>query len=355
MVKAALLRRKARVALALAALALGAALVTLLLTVYGGVAHYLTREFRAYGPNLVITPGPEATALTQAELDQAMLQLQPGDRAVGLLFARVQAQGQQAVLVGGDLHQLLALNPTWKVAGLAQSLLLGVNAARLLHRGVGDALTVEYAGRLHRWTVGGTVTSGGSEDNQIFVPLNDAQLLTGIEGVTTLEIRSQGAAIDATVERLRRALPGAQVEPIRQLTQSEGRIILNTRGMLIACTLLILFTVGLCVTAALTSMALERRRDFGVMKALGARDGEVFLAFVTEGLMLGLGAAILGALVGTGLAAWLGQVLFRVALWPTVGTLLLALGSTALLAVIGAMAPWPLLHGVSPATILKGE
>ncbi len=356
MVRAALMRRKARVVLALVALALGAALVTALLTVYGGVKHNLTREFRAYGPNLVITPGQNAAALSPAEIAQATAQLGPTDRAVGLLFARVQTQGRQAVLVGGDVPQLLALNPSWKVTGQQHpAVLLGSNAARQLHRVVGDSISAEYAGRIHNWTVGGIVTSGGSEDNQIFVPLRDAQQLTGLDGVTTLEIRAEGPAIHAVVERLRRSLPGADVDPIRQLTQSEGRIILSTRSMLIASILLILITIGLCVAAALASMALERRRDFGVMKALGAHDHQVFIAFVMEGLTLGVGAAVLGAAAGTALAAWFGHVLFRVALWPTAGTLLLALCSTAALAVIGAVAPWPLVRRISPATILKGE
>ena len=100
-------------------------------------------------------------------------------------------------------------------------------------------------------------------------------------------------------------LPGLEVRPIRQIVYSEGKVLGTIRWLLLSLTILILVIIALCVMATMTAIVLERRKDIGVMKALGAADALLMRLFMMEGASLGLVGGALGYGVGAfWRAAW---------------------------------------------------
>jgi putative ABC transport system permease protein len=354
LVLAPLWRRRSRALLSLAALGLGACLVMALLTLYGGVQRNLDRQFRTYGPDLVVTPQRGAATIPAAAAERALEQFPD---SVGVFYAV--ADGPAMVVAGADMARLRALNSAWHVSGALQpnQVWLGSNAARLLHLGLGDMLRVSLGGHAATWKIAATVETGGSEDNQVMAPYAMVAALTGASGYTTLLVRvpaNQGA-IDAALAQFARLLPGSDARPLRQIAAGEGAILLSTRSMLVSSTLLILLTVGLCVAAALTTLALERRRDFGLMKALGGSETEVMTTFVGEAAALGLMAAIGGIALGWLLAGVMGRALFGLWFNPSLGSAALTIAVTVAVAAVAALLPWPIVHAATPAAILRGE
>jgi len=84
----------------------------------------------------------------------------------------------------------------------------------------------------------------------------------------------------------------------------------------------------------LVMLAEERRRELGILRALGMRRGGVFGAFLLEGAVYALLAAVLGALLGIGVAALIVLLASRVfsAEWPGGLELRFGLEPTTLLA-----------------------
>ncbi len=367
LVLASVRRRKSKLLLASVALAVGGMLMSGLLTIYRGVSTNLSSQFRQYGPNVFVTRS-DGGLLPSAEASRIQRLIGNRDRSAGVLYATVHASSPSeqalpvpAILAGASLTQLRDLNPAWRLLPAnprtQAGLWLGNRAARTLHVRVGDRLTLRFGAQQQTLPVLALVSSGGSVDSQILAPSQVARSLTGLSGYTNLELQIGGepAAIQATVRRLRRALPTLRISPLRQITETEGHIVLNTRGMLVAATALILLTIALCVSAALTSMAMERRKDFAVMKALGAGEGQIFAAFVSEGALLGLAGGLAGSAAGALIALFIGEAVFGVALHPSVGLLVETSAATMILSSLAALTPWPLLQRISPATILKGE
>jgi putative ABC transport system permease protein len=91
---------------------------------------------------------------------------------------------------------------------------------------------------------------------------------------------------------------------------------------------------------------LERTREIGVMKAIGARNSDVFLLFLFESGLLGLVGGVIGILIGIGLGKLVEFVAY-VAMGPGLiqadVTLGLAFGALAFSFFVGA------LSGVTPA------
>jgi putative ABC transport system permease protein len=451
-------------------LLVGAAVMSMLLNLYGGVRRKMTQEFRAYGANVVLAPGstasvthaqplvsspiegvkktggpchpersegslqsvggagarrnncrdsspaksgelrmtdsssstspaadgnpgwarPESTA-GSGVMDQSVMNIveafarqKQGTMAVPVLYGVVHLKRippdprlpdfENVVAVGTDLAGISRMNPGWRGTQMAQALLpvpalrcaVGARIASRLRVGPSDSVYLEPlasppAGRAEAGTtcsLASVLTTGSSEDDQVFLPLAELQKLMGMSGeISLVQMRLEGqtAEIERSIRELSKALPDLEVRPIRQIVHTEGRILGVIRWFLLSVTALILVIMVMCLMATMTAIALERRKDIGVMKALGASDLEVMRLFLAEcgalGLVGGGAGFFIGGIWALGLAHHLFAVRLEVAWW----TLPLVCGLTVLLALGAAVFPVRIVRAIQPAVVLKGE
>ena len=71
-----------------------------------------------------------------------------------------------------------------------------------------------------------------------------------------------------------------------------------------------LLAAGFAVSAAMATAVLERRREIGLMRSLGASKGSIALLFYAESGLLAVLAGTVGYLAGSALAFWLGARIF---------------------------------------------
>jgi putative ABC transport system permease protein len=386
--------KRPQAALAIASVLVGAAVASMLLNLYGDVRRKMTQEFRAYGPNVVVAPaesaktsggaGSEAVAglmdeTAAARLD-SLLARAPGARAVPVLYfvAEIKSANpnsrlpsQNVVVAGTDVTRLRGLYPAWQFDGRAPAssqseAVVGVRVASLLHLRPGDSValnrlnTADSDGTTKgdKLRVSGVVSTGASEDDQVFIPLTLLQHIARLDGkVSLIELSIPGEApeIERTVHEINAALPGADVRAIRQIVYSSGRVLGTIRWLTVSLTALILVIIALSVTATMTTIVLERQKDVAVMKSLGASDGLVMRLFMSEGAALGLAGGLAGFLLGLALARGLAERLFHVGLSPTWWTLPAVALLGMALAVFATMIPVRMVRRVQPAAVLKGE
>ena len=174
--------------------------------------------------------------------------------------------------------------------------------------------TLTSPARFAAYRIATVLTTGASEDDQVFLPLAALQSFLGMRGkVTLVELSIPGETrdVESAVHRLAGLLPGLEVRPIRQIVYSEGKVLGTIRWLLLSLTILILVIIALCVMATMTAIVLERRKDIGVMKALGAADALLMRLFMTEGAGLGLVGGVLGYGSGRVAGARLGRAALR--------------------------------------------
>jgi putative ABC transport system permease protein len=109
------------------------------------------------------------------------------------------------------------------------------------------------------------------------------------------------------------------------------------------------------VLSTLIGWVFDRRRDFAIMKALGASERLLNGFFAAEAAALGAVGAVLGFAIGVGVAAWIGRVNFQAAVVPRFSVLPVVLVGSVVVALISAVVPISLLRRVQPAMILRGE
>jgi putative ABC transport system permease protein len=386
-----LIVKRPQAALAVGSLLVGAAVAAALLNLYGDVRRKMTQEFRAYGANVIlapaVAPGTSPAATTMDE--QVVIPLKDSARRLkGLAFAPVLhvvarvkpvpadprlPEFQNVVAVGTDFATLRGLYPGWRVQGArgnvsleADECVLGAHVASRLHLAAGGSVELAAVGGAPgsssvtstAFRVAGILSTGGAEDDRVFLELGPLQRLAGLEGKISLvevSLPGESADIERGVQELARTLPGVEVRPVHQIVESQGRVLGTIRGLAISLTGLILVIIGLCVMATMTAIVLERRKDIAVMKALGASDQLIVRLFLSEGAGLGLAGGVMGFAAGALLARELARRLFGVSLDLSWWTLPAVVLMSVLLACAATLFPVRIVRGVEPAAVLKGE
>jgi putative ABC transport system permease protein len=367
--RAAVLRR-GRAASALLSMVVAAAVGTAMLNLYVDVQAKLQSEFRNYGANIILVGrngGNESG--TSLETSPASL---PADaltqvdtvlegRGIAAPFALLVAttsDGHPVVVAGADFDRVKQLDKWWSVShwpAASHEALIGVRALPVVSP-KNQPFDLSFEGRTIHVTPVGSVQTGAAEDSRVYLSLYDVAAWSGVQP-STIEIAATGSPveIDAVLRRLAQVFPTAEVRPVRQIVEGEARVLGKTRATLVAATGLIILTSALCVLSTLMGWVFDRRRDFAIMKALGASDWVLNGFFAAEAAAMGATGAIIGFVIGIGLAAWIGRANFHAAVMPRFSILPVILAGSIVVTLLSAILPISLLRRVQPAVILRGE
>ena len=361
-------RQKRRKLLAGVAIMLGVGVATAMIAVATDIGDKISRELRTYGANLIVTPQEDTldveiggvnlkppsdgAYLNEADLPKikgmfwrnnivGFAPMLPTSVAVadeksltllGTYFSRQVAFGQQDFITG-----VRTTHPWWKVQGAwpddnSQDVLLGDHLAARL--GARPGQEIDIAGQPRR--IAGILSTGGAEDDQIVAPLALAQQILGKPGaVRRIYVSAVTKPEDAFARRdprslspamydrwycspyaqsiafqLQEAIPHSHAEQIRQVAQNEGTVLSRIQGLMLLITLAALLASALAVSASMATAVIERRREVGLMKALGAGNLAVAVLFFAEATLLALLAGAAGFAGGALLARQIGQSIF---------------------------------------------
>jgi len=349
--------RKDRALTALISVAVVATIATAALTIYSDLEGKLSREFRGFGANVIVTKAQGSLAAD--ELNAMSSTLAGKGMVVPVAYAIATAPDGSRVVVGGaDLRALRELNSWWSirpVEGSSGKAWVGSRAASLVTPANGK-FKITFGSHSAEIQPELIFLSGSDDDSRIYLDLGEFTALTGVQPNTALvRVEGKPQEIRNAIERLGASLPQAEVKPVRQITQAQISVVGKTRSVVLAASAVVVVLIMLCMVATFTSSVLERRKDFAVMKALGASNKTVNFLFAAEAASLSLVGAAGGYIVGSGIAFWIGKANFDAAILPQPVLLLPVLLGSVMLALIASTAPLRLLQQIQPAGILRGE
>ena len=276
------------------------------------------------------------------------------------------------------------LEGAWPKDGDDKAVLVGKDLAKQLGVKVGDSVSYTLKdGSKASFDVAGILSSGGEEDGQIIAPLATVQKAMGLEGkmdnitvsaVTTPEndLARKAAAnpkslsvkeyeiwyctayVSSIAYQIEEVVQNSVARPVRQIAESEGRILDKTQLLMLLITILSLLSATMGVSNLVSANVMERSKELGLLKALGATDISVVVLVLTEIFMAGLVGGIVGYGVGLGFAQVIGQAVFgssiaiNLVVIPILAILLifmLLLGSLPAIRSLLSLHPAIVLHG----------
>ena len=359
----------------LLALGAGAAVTSALLNLQIDAKRRLTTEFRALGANVIVAPREASADGNGATLDETVLAQLPAENegesvpAVAFLYVigEIAKAGElhfePAVIAGTQGHGLTEIRPGRRSEYISalendpEACEIGAKAAAQFQVHAGDSLQLRNAGRTAACKVFAVVATGGAEDTQIFTRLATAQSLANLPGrISLIQLSVTGTpdSLNRFISQLSHSLPGADVRGIKQLAEAEGRIYNRISGLLSATVILVLILTSLCVMAGMSNVAIERKNDVGLMKAIGGSVRRVVRLFLAEAILMGIVGGLLGSAFGLLVSIWLGKAVFGVAAQPRWIVYPVSVAITIIVSIASAF-PLRRLAGIRPASVFRGE
>jgi putative ABC transport system permease protein len=363
--------QRGRLLVILLALGASAAITAALLNLQVDARDRLTKEFRVFGANIIVSPrDTKSSSAGVATLDESIAEkvrqsLPPRASADSYLYLIASVSSTSSAPVNAVIagKRIEGINrSSWRSAivtprGNKNLCFAGVKAAQQLHLQPDDRLTLKNDNREESCIAEIADAHGDAQDSQIVVNLDAAQRLASLPGkVSLVQVSVAGTPrqIRDYIAALAQTIPSADVHGLRQFTDAEAKIYNRVSGLLTATTALVLALTGLCVMAAMTNVAMERKNDVGLMKAIGGATRRVLRLFFAEAALLGLVGGIVGAAAGLLLSIWLGKTVFGVAARPRLIVYPISVALTILVAIISSY-PLRRLANISPASVFRGE
>ncbi len=165
-----------------------------------------------------------------------------------------------------------------------------------------------------KYKIIGVLEGSGSivEDSMIFVPYDKFKKTFSLKGVSSMilnlkETVDVNAFIEKLKDKLNRRIGRDVVEVItpEQLKEFVDNILLLINILIISIASISIIVGGIGITNSLYSSVLQRKKEIGTMKAVGAKNYQVLLIFLVESISL----SIIGVVLGFILASSLGFII----------------------------------------------
>ena len=425
MIAKAFLRQWKKMAMIAFTIALGASLATAMLSVMLDVGDKVNQELKAYGANISVVPKDASVISSLYEV---------GDENISGAYLREDELGKiktifwafniadyapfvtaEAALDSGSTvnvkgtwfnHHMelptgeeldagvVSMRSWWeitegdwldeqKVEGTGYAMVgtdiaakEGIHAGDRIHlKGSRSELDVEVVG---------VFDSGGDEDGEIFVPLDTAQALAGLEGkVDSLEVSALTtpdnelaekaakdpsslsvsqyetwyctAYVSSICYQIEEVITDSVASPVRQVADSEGQILDKTQMLMILITILSLIGAALGICNLVTASVMERSQEIGLMKAIGAHNASITGLVLTEILCTAMIGMAAGFFAGIGFAQIIGHSVFQsaISIRPMVVPIVIVL--VAIVTLLGCIPAIRMLQGLRPTEVLHGR
>ena len=411
-------RQKGKMAMIAFTIALGASLATAMLNVMFGVGDKVNQELKTYGANIRVVPqtasllndiygvdGGSEKFLREDELGKIKTIFWAFNIVdyAPYLEAEVLLDGKKIGVTGTWFNHHLSL-PTgeeldtgmismkswWHISGGPwlkdsdeNSVMVGREIAEELNLNAGDSVFLKGSAAAKSFVVKSIFDGGGEEDSRIFMNLHDAQALVGKEGlINSIEVSALTspdnelarkaaqnpesltnaeretwyctAYVSSICYQIQEVISNAVAKPVRQVAESEGAILGKTQLLMLLITVLSLIASALGISNLVTASVMERSKEIGLLKAIGAHDTPVAWLVLTEIIITAILGGLVGYFAGCAFAQIIGRTVFgsAIAVTPVVIPLVAILiflvtmaGSIPSIRMILALEPAEVLHG----------
>jgi lipoprotein-releasing system permease protein len=261
-----------------------------------------------------------------------------------------------------------------------QGILLGRELARALGVVPGDAVTVispegaltavGMVPKMRRYTVAGTFELGMYElDSSLaYLALPAAREFAGLPGATGIEVKLTDPFDAKRVGQAVAALLGYRywVRDWMDMNQSLFAALQLEKLALFVIVTIIVLVAAFAIIGHLVLLVAEKRKEIGILKALGASGRSISVVFFTVGMTIGLAGTIAGSALGLGLI-WaqntykvvkLASDVYQISYLPmklTSGDVVMVIGAALLLSFLATIVPARRAGSLEPVDVLRYE
>lgn len=399
-------KRKGKIIIAVVAIIMGVSIPAAMFTVSFDINSKIGLEFRKFGANLLIVPESDTIDVGIGDISLSSVTNQQYINETDIykiktinwsrniqgyapflyqvITAEAKGQEQQVVLTGTWFDKNTTLDdgtifPTgvkrinswwWSIEGswiedidvidyAKTECMIGKSVANKMDLQLGDRITVYFQEEISlSLEVKGIITTGGTEDNHIFVPLEVAQYLTQRDNaVHTIQVSALCIAcpVETIATEIEAKIDNVEAKTILQMTNTEMNILSTIEMMMTVVSFIALLATLLGVSTTMTTSVLERKSEIGLMMSIGAENIKIASLFLTESLLIGLVGGVLGYLIGIIGAQFVGLIVFNSLVSPQLIVFPIIIGISSIVSFIASIIPIRRALKIEPVIVLRGD
>jgi lipoprotein-releasing system permease protein len=298
---------------------------------------------------------PEVVALTPTVSGPGFVLRGEVDKSITVVGIDPQPYSRVTKLDEKIITGSLTLNP--------DDAIIGVELAKDLGVSVGDKIYLQTARSAgNAFKVRGVYDQGNREANRRFVYVNlrtGQAILDLAGGASSLDIAVKDIFAAATITAALRQHTDQKVESWEETNRELFTALSNQTIMTRIVRSFVAIIVAIGITSVLVVSVVQKQKEIGILRAIGASRGDILRVFLLQGVVIGIAGAICGSMVGTGLMvlgsrvlrAADGSALFQVHLSPGLyaGAMLVAL----VFGLLAATVPARRAAGLDPARAIR--
>ncbi|GCE23089.1 FtsX-like permease family protein [Dictyobacter kobayashii] len=307
-----LFRKRVRLVLTLLALSFSALAFLTVQTTTNSLAAMLNQIGDTYHYDVIVT---EVHPVSYQQVQTALSPLKDVQRVEPFFQSRVDTQWGHVVLTAvqpeTQLYQKKLLAGHWLTDTHTQQLVLSNNVAKQSGLHVGSVLHFHNDVHTAQWTVVGILMDNNLVNQNslgtIFAPVQQVDqfqqlpadstsgLIVAAHSHSSTAVNALASQVDSTLSSAN--LPGATRTESQQIQRdaSEFQVLY---GLLNIATIIIAIVGAMSLFNSLAMSVMERRREIGILRSVGASSARVALVFWTEGNALGLLSWLVALLLG---------------------------------------------------------
>jgi putative ABC transport system permease protein len=381
--------RKFRFALNLIGILIGCAAVTGLISITQGLSNDINDQLEIFGPqNIMVIPGQlqEGRGIVGSTLGwrdletiSKVYEVKVATPIIAGKMVRFNMRGREYfVEVFGVTNEYFEINKNADVED-GRALLrtdnavvvVGANIAHPLDEDeaivrVGDRLKIEATVLDQQKTLtlrvvgvyGRTGGSFGADlDNSIGIPLRTAQQFFEVGGEFDY-IMAQAESLDVVadvVERIEEKMgDDVMVMSYDSAQELVGSVLGTIEAVLGGIAAISLIVAGVGIINTMTVSVMERTREIGVLKAIGAKSRDIMFLFLSEAVMTGVTGGVAGALFGVLLSQIIGDYI-NLPPDPSLSLGVYVVGFAVVTAVVSGLYPAWRASNLHPVEALRYE
>ncbi|MGP1485556.1 MAG: ABC transporter permease [Campylobacter sp.] len=395
---------------------LATALIACMLNITLKIGDQIANELRGYGSNIVVLPKGESLAieiegknfiplksqnfLNESDLHKVkeifwrnnitafapFLYGEVSDensrkfQIVGTWFDKPAGVADEPEFKTGvkSLYGFWGIDGKWASDENLHEVLMGENLATANGIKVGDTLMLNEKFQVK---IVGIVKGASDESHKIIAPIKLVQMILGkpnlyskaeISAITIpendLSVKARrnldsldaeqydmwycSAYVSSIAYQIEEGYAEVSAKAVMQVSDSESNIVKKIQSLMGIVSIIALIVSSIGITSLMTSEIYRRKKEIGLLKAIGASNFEIYMLFAGESLIVAFFAGIIGAIFGYALSYVIAYGIFGYGISIAWIMLPLSIAFALLISIVGSIIPMKNLVKLLPAEVL---
>ncbi|TQR29524.1 hypothetical protein DMB92_07925 [Campylobacter sp. MIT 99-7217] len=345
------------------AIFIGSMVSSAFLNVYFDIDTKLSKELKAYGANMVISP-KNSNFISNEEF-QSLKQKLEARALTPYLYAYLNLGSLSGVVLGTDFKELKLTKPFMEVKEGSFSLsdfdehsaFVGVDLAKQLEAKVGQDIQIynPNTAKSVKLKIKAILISNDEFDSLLLMPLRVLQSLNDNANINFANALVYGNFDEVNAKALSVSNDFLYAKPISSVSLSESLILNKIKALMFLIILVVLIIASTSVNTTLSSVIFSRKKEIALHLALGSSKKDIIKLFGFECLLLTILASVLGALCGYFLANIFGYLIFNAGIDFRFQAFVIAVLISLIFSFMAAFFPIKKALNINVCENLKGE